>query len=527
MSKRISELPEYIGNHNPIGFVPISINGVTYKITPDLINYQPLTPLETTAARLLTEVKASEAITKGQAVYVSSANGTNIIVSKASSSTEATSSKTFGLMAQDLAVNGVGFVITEGLLAGLNTIGATVGDPVFLSTVAGNLIYGIANKPSAPQHLVTIGFVTRVNANNGEIFVKIQNGFELEELHNVSLVDPKTNNILGFDGSLWKNKSIPDWLGFTPVTNARTISTTAPLSGGGDMQVNRTLSISQANASTPGFISADDWNKFNNKLSAPTISLMNRDLLAYNSATQLWENKSFYDRALGGVQFFYDFDNSTPSYGLIPILAGTGASTARLTNFVPNQTANQIGICMYQTGTTATGWAMHLTESSANAMQFQFGGGSWIYESYIEVDTLSDITERFRFLSGFGNIASVQAETDGVFFIYDESGTSNGTNVSVNWQCISVENAVRTLTTTSVPVTNTWTKLRIAINASGTTASFYVNGTLVAFHTTNIPLFSNGRRCKVKQSIVKTAGTSNRIVYCDYIFYENTLTTLR
>lgn len=151
-------------------------------------------------------VKAGEALTKGQAVYVSSATGTNMIVSKASNASEATSSKTLGLVAQNMAANDQGFIIAEGLLDGLNTSSATIGDPVWLGT-NGNLIYGLANKPSAPAHLVYIGVVTRVQSNNGEIFVKIQNGFELQELHNVSISSPSSGQVLTYDAStgLWKN----------------------------------------------------------------------------------------------------------------------------------------------------------------------------------------------------------------------------------------------------------------------------------------------------------------------------------
>lgn len=157
------------------------------------------------------EVKASESINKGQAVYVSSADGTNMIVSKASSATEAASSKTMGLMEDTVSTNGKANVITEGLLAGLNTNGATAGDPVWLGT-DGNLIYGLANKPSAPAHLVFIGIVTRANANNGEIFIRPQNGFELDELHTVSLESSGSitdNEILAFDtaSGLWKNQT--------------------------------------------------------------------------------------------------------------------------------------------------------------------------------------------------------------------------------------------------------------------------------------------------------------------------------
>jgi hypothetical protein len=148
-----------------------------------------------------------------------------MVVSKASNTTEATSSKTMGLIAQNLSTNGKGFVITEGLLAGLDTGSTVAGAPVWLGT-NGNLIYGLVGKPFAPAHLVFIGIVTRANNNNGEIFVKVQNGFELNEIHDVDLksILPTDGQVLQFDGAtgLWKNKTLATGL---------TVGTTAIASG--------------------------------------------------------------------------------------------------------------------------------------------------------------------------------------------------------------------------------------------------------------------------------------------------------
>ena len=190
------------------GLVPdtrnLTINGVTYDLSADRSWV-----IAATASTLQHEVKAGEVMTKGQAVYVSSADGTNMIVSLASNVSEPTSSKTMGLIIQNLANNGKGYVITEGLLAGLNTASANAGDPVWLGT-GGNLIYGLLNKPAAPAHLVFIGIVTRANVSNGEIFVRVQNGFELQELHNVSITSVVGGNQLEYDSetSLWKNVKI-------------------------------------------------------------------------------------------------------------------------------------------------------------------------------------------------------------------------------------------------------------------------------------------------------------------------------
>ena len=204
----------------------------TYKIgdgTTQLSALSFLGGTSTFTSTLKHIVKASQAINKGQAVYVSSADGTNMIVSKASNVSEALSSKTMGLLETTLATNGQGFVITEGLLAGLNTNSANIGDPVWLG-VDGALIYGLVNKPYAPANLVFIGIVTRVNTNNGEIFVKPQNGFELKELHDVDLITnaPANNDVLQYESatSLWKNKAFTFIPNVQSVTSAATVTPT-------------------------------------------------------------------------------------------------------------------------------------------------------------------------------------------------------------------------------------------------------------------------------------------------------------
>lgn len=220
-------------------------------------------------------------ITKGSAVYVNGANGTNVTIALAQANAELTSSKTLGLVEADIAINGTGYVIMEGVLTGLNTTAAgTDGDPVWLSpTVAGGLVYGVANKPAAPYHMVYIGVVSRKNANNGEIFIKVQNGFELNELHDVSITTPVNWNIIRYDSvtSLWKNDVLPSGGGTVTSVAALTLGTT-----GTDVSSTVandtttpviTLNLPTSSATNRGLLSAADWSTFNNKLSSlPTAS---------------------------------------------------------------------------------------------------------------------------------------------------------------------------------------------------------------------------------------------------------------
>lgn len=146
-------------------------------------------------------------LTKGTVVYPSGSTGTNNLVLKSQANAESTSTKTFGLLAEDISNGAHGFVVTFGMVENLNTSALTEGGSVYLSpTVAGGLT---STKPSAPNHLVLIGFCVRSHAVNGSIFVKVQNGFELDELHDVAIGTKTDNDLLAWDSasSTWKNQT--------------------------------------------------------------------------------------------------------------------------------------------------------------------------------------------------------------------------------------------------------------------------------------------------------------------------------
>ena len=167
-----------------VGTSPISATGTT-SITVTIDQAAITANSATNAEVIRTYVKntSGSSMTKGQAVYVSGADGTNVTISLSSASTEATSSKTLGLLAQDLSNNAFGYVIETGLIAGIDTSAATAGQTVWLGNTPGSRVYGAP--PAEPSHSVYLGVVARSNVNNGEILVKVQNGYELNELHDV------------------------------------------------------------------------------------------------------------------------------------------------------------------------------------------------------------------------------------------------------------------------------------------------------------------------------------------------------
>ena len=144
-------------------------------------------------------------MTEGKVIYATGSDGSNITVAYASASGEATSSKTLAVMTETVTGGNKGFATTFGLVRGLNTDGMTEGAAVWLSpTGSGNMT---TTRPTTPDHAVFIGYCLRSNSNNGVVFVNIQNGYELDELHNVKITNPQDGQYLRYQAStgLWVN----------------------------------------------------------------------------------------------------------------------------------------------------------------------------------------------------------------------------------------------------------------------------------------------------------------------------------
>jgi hypothetical protein len=151
-------------------------------------------------------VHNSEATTlnKGEVVYVFGAVGNRLSVKRAQADTEATSFGTVGFVAESIASGAEGFIITSGALYKLNTNGLTAGNAVYLSpTVAGGYT---TTKPVAPDQLVVLGWIERVSTTVGSIYVKVDNGYEIDELHDVLITSPVAGQALVYNSSnLWVN----------------------------------------------------------------------------------------------------------------------------------------------------------------------------------------------------------------------------------------------------------------------------------------------------------------------------------
>lgn len=167
--------------------------------------------------RVVNKVTPNTTLTKAayQVVKVSGAQGQRLAVDFAQGDVDLNSADTLGIVTETIATNQEGFIITVGQLEGINTTGSLQGE----TWGDGNVLYLSPTTPGAftnikptglTGHIVVLGYVEYAHAINGKIYVKIMNGWELDELHNV-YINPSTlanNDVLTYNSadSLWKNK---------------------------------------------------------------------------------------------------------------------------------------------------------------------------------------------------------------------------------------------------------------------------------------------------------------------------------
>jgi hypothetical protein len=162
-------------------------------------------------------------LTKGQVVYLSGATGNRPNAVLAQANTEASSDKTIGIVVANIANNADGQIAVSGTLHNLDTSAFSAGDAVWLSAATAGAI--TATAPAEPNHTVFIGYIARAHPTQGRLVIAIQNGYELDDIHGVSITTPATNDILYYDSDgLWKNKQVTRI--FETTSNITTSSTT-------------------------------------------------------------------------------------------------------------------------------------------------------------------------------------------------------------------------------------------------------------------------------------------------------------
>jgi hypothetical protein len=146
-------------------------------------------------------------IAKGKVVYIYGSQGQRTTVRLADNDGDTTSARTFGFTAESIADGQSGFVISEGILNNVSTSGLADGTMLWLGD-DGNYV---GTRPTQPDHGVFLGVVVKGNSvGAGSIFVKIQNGQELDELHDVLITSASAGQVLARNtgNTLWVNKTL-------------------------------------------------------------------------------------------------------------------------------------------------------------------------------------------------------------------------------------------------------------------------------------------------------------------------------
>lgn len=476
-------------------------------------------------------------LAKGTVVYINGVSGNTALIAKAIASGDSTSAQTLGVVEFDIANNQSGIVVLVGAVNNLDTSSYTEGVQLYLSgTTAGAYT---STKILAPTHLVYVGIVTRAHPTQGTIEVKIQNGYELDEIHDVQISSPADKDILYRDSatSLWKHASIASVLGYTPynATNPNNYIALTALSASAPLSYNNTtgaFTISQANTTTNGFLSSTDWNTFNSKQSALTlgnVSEVSSNVLMFpdggtgktigNLTIQVVQASASTNGFLSSTNWT-TFNNKQNAITL-NTTGTSGASTFA---------SNTLNIPQYQGAvtltTTGTSGAATFSANTLNIPQYQSvitnpvtGTGTNGYIAYWNGNT-SITGEAALFYDATNDRLGIATTTPNHPLTVKSDTSANGINIiaeSTGYSQLSFSNAINTVignAITQVPNSTSYDMYLSTYNGTSRTTKMVIAGSGNVGIGTSSPtsvLHVNGGALPMT-----IASTSTTELYCEY-----------
>ena len=196
---------------------------------------------------------------------------------------------------------------------------------------------------------------------------------------------------------------------------------------------------------------------------------------------------------------------TTGDFGWGALTSGAGAAETQLAG-----ETNAPGINELSTGTTTTGYCLVYAANNSGVNEVLFGGGSAQYtlEYRFRQPTLFDGTDSGTFRLGFMDAANGNDPTDGIYVRFSNSGA--------NFRYITRSSSTETDTDSGlVAVANTWYKIRIVLNSVANSVTFTIDDGSSQTVTTNIPSGA-GRQTHIEMNIIKSAGTTARLLDVDY-----------
>jgi len=253
---------------NAIGSITSVDGSVTVSTVSGVADLSVAVAASTTNVICQVRNTTGATLTKGTVVYISGATGQIPTVTKALASGDTTSAQTLGVMSADLANNTNGYVTIIGLVTDIDTSAYTDGAQLYLSpTTAGTYT---TTKPYAPNHLVYVAIVEYAHPTHGKLFVKVQNGYELDELHNVSAQSPSNGQTIIYNAttSLWEKANLTAGTGVSVTNGAGSIT----IANTGVTSVSGTSPVASSGGATPAISLSNGYGDTQNPFASKTAN---------------------------------------------------------------------------------------------------------------------------------------------------------------------------------------------------------------------------------------------------------------
>lgn len=191
--------------------------------------------------------------------------------------------------------------------------------------------------------------------------------------------------------------------------------------------------------------------------------------------------------------------------------SGSGASA------IPSATneADHSGIVVIRPGTTTSGWGAF--SGPDNTDQVEIADGDLTFEIIVKTPTaLSDGTDDYTIRFGL-NTSNAGLGSNAVVVRYNHSVNSG------KWQFVHNRAGVATTIDSGITVaTSTWYRLKFTLTGASQEFEGFVNGSSIGSATPANPIAAGNRQGTIF-SIAKTAGTTDRPTYIDYVYFEQTV----
>ena len=419
--------------------------------------------------------KASSAITKGQLIKKTGANGSSGVITFAPTTANMTNSgDVIGIAAENIALNGFGYITSVGNLRGFDTTGSSAGetwadgDTLYYNPAGNGLM--TKTKPSAPNIKTEVAIVTNAGSGgSGSVVVEIIHGSVLGGTDsNVQISSATGGQLLSYDqtNQYWKNTNLAAGTGISvssatggtiTVTNSApdqtvaiasgtgisvtgtypnfTVTNTSPSSGGTVTSITAGTGLTGGTITTSGTIAIDS--------TVATLTgsqtLTNKTISGASNTLTNIGNSSLTNSAItiNGTSTSLGGSINVGTVTSVAATAGTGISisgspitssgTLTITNTAPDQTvAISAGTGISVTGT----YPSFTVTNTAPAVNFTYTTN---YIPYGQGTTTPNQSANFTF-DGTTQSAPIQRASNGI--------VTNNKTISASFTIPSTDNAM-------------------------------------------------------------------------------------